>query len=345
MKKIFKLIIGLVAVSTLLVTSCSKETNKGCMDSLSSNYDPTATQDDGSCSYYYGGREFGQIDVGAQVDLDNEYDIYIDDTLIGRSLYYFPSGLSCGNPQAVGRIVDAGSHLIKAIGNGGSEVRQGFVILDPQECLVVLIENLPIDYNGGGGGGGSAGDLTFWVNQDLGYGNIYVSIASYGSGTISSYYSSNPGCGSTNCANFTGLSYGAYAYSASSDGGATWSGNVQVDGNCNTIQLTTSGGGGGGGSNTGNVTFWTNQDLGCGNIYVTITSYGTGTISSYYSGNPGCGSTGCANFTGLSYGYYSYSATSDGGCTWNGSIQVDNSCETMQFTITNKSTSSSLNEE
>jgi hypothetical protein len=334
-KMIFKKLLFMLAFSGMLfMVSCKEEETEGCMDSGSYTYDPTATVDDGSCSYYYGGKEFGQIDVGSQVDLNNEYDIYIDGVFIGRSTYYFPSGLSCGNPQAVGGIFNAGTHTVKAIGNGGNEVREGSVYLDAQNCKVVLIETLLI--TDGGGGGSDKGNITFWVNQDLGCGNIYVTINSYGSGTISAYYSGNPGCGASDCAIFSNLEYGSYSYTATSDGGCTWSGNIIVDASCETMQLSIDGGGGGG--DTGNVTFWTNQDLGCGNIYVTITSYGQGTIGAYYTGNPGCGASDCANFTNLSYGAYSYSAISDGGCTWNGNIQVDQSCEMMQLTLANRST-------
>jgi len=330
--KFQKVLIVLTAVSSLFLVSCKEKETKGCMDSASYSYDPTATMDDGSCSYYYGGKEFGQIDVGSQVDMNNEYDIYIDGVFIGHSAYYFPTGLNCGNPQAVGSIFAAGTHAIKAIGSGGGEVREGSVYLEAQNCKVVLIESLLI--TDGGGGGSDKGNITFWVNQDLGCGNIYVTINSYGSGTIGAYYSGNPGCGASDCANFSNLEYGSYSYTATSDGGCSWSGNIVVDASCETMQLSIDGGGG---DNTGNVTFWTNQDLGCGNIYVTITSYGQGTISSYYTAIPDCGASGCANFNNLAYGAYTYSAVSDGGCTWNGNILVDQDCELMQLTLGKKS--------
>ncbi len=93
-------------------------------------------------------------------------------------------------------------------------------------------------------------------------------------------------------------------------------------------------GGGGGGSSVGDLTFWVNQDLGCGNIYVTISSYGSQTISYYYSsGNPGCGASGSANYTGLPYAAYSYNATSDGGCTWSGNVTIGQSCHTIHLTL------------
>ncbi len=67
------------------------------------------------------------------------------------------------------------------------------------------------------------------------------------------------------------------------------------------------GSGTGSGGGTGSVMFWNSSDQGCGAITVTIGSQ-TGTISSYYSsGAPGCGGSGCANFT-LAPGTYSFSA-------------------------------------
>lgn len=138
-----RMFIAILLFSQLAFFSSCDKTVMGCKDSASYSYNAEATEDDGSCKYYYGGKNFGQIDVGSEKDMNNEYTVYIDGENVGRSLYYFPQGLSCGNPQAVGTMAEAGKHTIRAVGNGGTEVREGVVTLSAQSCKVVLIEDLP----------------------------------------------------------------------------------------------------------------------------------------------------------------------------------------------------------
>ncbi len=92
------------------------------------------------------------------------------------------------------------------------------------------------------------------------------------------------------------------------------------------------GNGGGTGSTTGNVAFWTQSDLGCGPVSVSIAGQ-TGTITGYYqSGSPGCGAQFNANFT-LAPGNYSYTA-SCGSYNWEGSVTISaGQCSTMRLQI------------
>lgn len=154
-----KEILILILIIPILV-ACPPDDDGGCTDPLASNYNPDASIDNSSCQYFYGGRDFAQIDVGAVINSNNEYDIYIDGNHIGRLLYYFPNGLSCGNSDSVGSIIEAGSHTIRAVGNGGTIIREGVVNLLPQDCLVVLIEELTLISNNGGGGGNVTGEIT-----------------------------------------------------------------------------------------------------------------------------------------------------------------------------------------
>ena len=70
---------------------------------------------------------------------------------------------------------------------------------------------------GGTTGGSGTGQAMFWIQSDLGCGNITVYISGVGK-TISSYYASGaPACGSSGCATYN-LSPGTYAYTASCSG-------------------------------------------------------------------------------------------------------------------------------
>ncbi len=83
-----------------------------------------------------------------------------------------------------------------------------------------------------------AGTITFWVDSDFGCGFIDVSLTGVGNGTISSFYGTNPGCDASGNANFDNLPFGSYRYTASSNSGCTWSGNIALDVTCYTLQLT-----------------------------------------------------------------------------------------------------------
>ena len=194
-------------------------------------------------------------------------------------------------------------------------------------------------YNNGSGGGTAgyicSGGNCSYVSSGATYAGLSDCQNACGNGGSSGY-----NCISGNC-NYvsSGASYSSLSQCESNCGGVGSAGYDCVGGNCNYVSsgadyasLSQCESNCGGGS-TGDLTFWTNQDLGCGNIYVTLTSYGTGTISGYYSSNPGCGASACANFYGLGYGAYSYTVTSDNGCTWNGNIQVSGSCQLNQLTL------------
>ncbi|MEZ4859311.1 MAG: hypothetical protein R2781_10925 [Flavobacteriaceae bacterium] len=85
-------------------------------------------------------------------------------------------------------------------------------------------------------------------------------------------------------------------------------------------------GGGGNGNDAGSLIFYVNEDLGCGPINVTLSNVGSNTITGYYGTAPDCGASAGANFSNLSPGTYSYTATCQG-IDWNGTVTIEaNSC-------------------
>jgi hypothetical protein len=93
--------------------------------------------------------------------------------------------------------------------------------------------------------------------------------------------------------------------------------------------------GGGTTATTGNVSFWTKTDLGCGNITVNVNGQ-SGSITGYNTGGVStCNVSGGANFT-LPAGNYNYTASCSGGDTWSGTIAVTaGGCLLQQLTASN----------
>jgi hypothetical protein len=81
----------------------------------------------------------------------------------------------------------------------------------------------------------------------------------------------------------------------------------------------------------GKVVFWTNSNLGCGPIDVTIDGT-TNSITSFYSAStPDCGSAGCATFN-LGAGTHNWTASCTG-LNWSGTITItSNGCLQMLIT-------------
>lgn len=253
----------------------------------------------------------------------------------GTITAFFSNGApECGTEGSASFTLPAGTYSYSA--SCSNQTWSGTITVNSESCSAI---QLTADAGGGGSGGGgtSNGQATFWTQSDLGCGNINVSINGYGTQTISAFHSGgDPNCGSSGTATFD-LPAGTYSYSASCSN-QTWSGNITVnEGSCSRMQLTGSGGGGsgggdggGGGSSTGQAMFWTNSDLGCGSISVTVSGYGSKTISAYYTDTPPCGSDGNATFN-LPVGDHNYSATCSG-YSWSGTISVTaDGCSRMRL--------------
>ena len=173
----------------------------------------------------------------------------------------------------------------------------------------------------------TTGKATFWVKKDFGCGNITVTINGV-SRQISGFNAeSSPNCGDSNTASFT-LEPGTYAFTAKCSG-INWEGSIKVtkDG-CQLMELTYTPAPPV--NQTGQATFWTKSDLGCGIIKVTINGQ-IQQISSYYTGGvTSCASSGCANFT-LPPGTYNYTASCQN-LTWTNTIVItSNGCNKVQL--------------
>ncbi len=81
-----------------------------------------------------------------------------------------------------------------------------------------------------------SGDVTFWQAVNSGYGVTVVEIGGVSS-NITSEYSSAPDCGASGCAVFSDLENGSHAYTAADAFGNYWSGTVDIDGGCLTMEL------------------------------------------------------------------------------------------------------------
>ena len=79
---------------------------------------------------------------------------------------------------------------------------------------------------------------------------------------------------------------------------------------------------------TGTISFWTTESK-YGTITVTLTGHGSKQITSRYTTSPGCGASGCASFTSMPYGSYSYSVTTNTGATSSGKVDLASSCFTV----------------
>ncbi|MGO1585741.1 MAG: hypothetical protein ACTIK4_06900 [Mesonia sp.] len=91
--------------------------------------------------------------------------------------------------------------------------------------------------------------------------------------------------------------------------------------------------GGGNDNQTVAVKFWTQSDLGCGYISVSLSSVGSSQLSGYFSGGPNCNSTDYGGyFSGLEPGTYNYSASCEN-YTWSGSVNLQASCTTFKLTL------------
>ncbi|GAB3981750.1 hypothetical protein GCM10028806_52020 [Spirosoma terrae] len=81
----------------------------------------------------------------------------------------------------------------------------------------------------------TTGQAVFWTSQSTGWNSIDVTVDGTAAGTITGYYNSAPNCGASVTVT---RPPGTYAYTARSNTGVTWSGNITITENqCSTMRL------------------------------------------------------------------------------------------------------------
>ena len=173
----------------------------------------------------------------------------------------------------------------------------------------------------------SWGYMQFYQATDLGLGTLSVYVNGVYEGQITGVDADGPN--STDCS-ITGFSKkfekGSYSYRVqNASGSKLWQGTIDVPayGICVAIKLIDNGGGtgGGGGTANGNVMFWTKNST-LGKITVTLGGQVKQITSYQLTGSPtACGIGGFANYN-LAAGTYAYTASSESGVQWSGSVNV-----------------------
>jgi hypothetical protein len=157
--------------------------------------------------------------------------------------------------------------------------------------------------------------VTFFTNYGNG-GTLSVTVDGYGTRTSDYHFpTGQPALGDSDCANFQLPVNRTYTYSASTADGIQWSGSfgpLQPTGFIQKLSYSP--------PPSGMVSFYTDYGAG-GNLTVSLQGYGSKTTDKYFpSSEPLIGDSGCVNFLVECGSSYSFTATTDDGTTWSGTV-------------------------
>gem|GEM_PF-1278841 len=171
----------------------------------------------------------------------------------------------------------------------------------------------PLDYEGEHCETRKKGKVIFWERNDGASCTLSTGITINGQTKyITDYSVSAPSCASVDAPVFE-LTPGTYTYTATCGTNASKQGTISISaGACTSERIDFT-------FVNGSILFWTQSDLGCGNITVNIGGQSK-TLDSYHSGAPACGASGAATFN-LAPGTYAYTA-SCAGLNWSGNVTV-----------------------
>lgn len=222
------------------------------------------------------------------------------------------------------------SHTYGANGNYKIKLRAKGAGGEDSYSQTVTISN--VQTNGGGGGGGNTiGRVAFYTGQAAGWTSIEITVDGSFVGTISGlFFSGMPNCEANGTVTVR-KSPGTYSYSAKSNTGVTWSGNVTITANgCLAQRLDFPSTGS---QSTGKISFWGKKHSSWTSIDISVEGKYIGTITGL-DNEPACGGNGMLTIT-MPYRSAPYTYTckdNTDGHTWSGGTDIPiNSCRSIRL--------------